>query len=260
MHESAAPWRALEDQPVAGTTAPNGTGSGAPPTGAASGRLTAIWIGLAIIAAIAIGMASWLVVTGGTGSVTVVGDSAALFAGDVVPTGSDERGSRAPAVAESRAAIVVDVQGAIVRPGIVRLPAGSRVGDAIAAAGGFGPRVATDRVGRELNLAAVLTDGDKVVVPSRDDPLPLGGASVGAGGGGGALGPDASPGGGGTQIDLNSATAAELDGLPGVGPVTAAKIIAAREEQPFTSVDDLRTRGIVGPATFDKIRDLVVVR
>jgi competence protein ComEA len=146
----------------------------------------------------------------------------------------------------------VDVQGAVVRPGIVHLPSGSRIADAIAAAGGYGPRVAADRVGQMLNLAALLKDGDQVIVPSRDDPA-AGPAATGGG-------PTATGSGGSGPVDLNRATAAELDGLPGIGPVTATKIIAARDEQAFSSVDDLRTRKILGQATFDKIKSLVVVR
>jgi competence protein ComEA len=146
--------------------------------------------------------------------------------------------------------LVVDVQGAVNRPGVLRLVAGSRVGDAIEAAGGYGPRVDADRAARELNLAAPLSDGDRILVPSRDDvapPSPGGGGAISGGDGGGGL------------VNLNTASESELDELPGVGPVTAQKIIDAREEQPFASVEDLLNRKVVGKSTFDKLHDLVTV-
>jgi competence protein ComEA len=108
-------------------------------------------------------------------------------------------------------------------------------------------------VGRVLNLAAVVKDGEQVIVPGRDDPDQTTHAGAGSSGG-------AASGGTGAPLDLNTASANELDGLPGIGPVTAAKIIAAREEQAFASVDDLRTRKILGAATFDKLKPLVTVR
>ena len=128
--------------------------------------------------------------------------------------------------------------------------------DAITAAGGYGPRVDAARASAQLNLAAHVADGDRIAVPSRDDPSPPPAGPAAGGTGGGTA---AAPAGAG-PIDLNRATAAELDSLPGIGPVTAAKIIAAREERPFASVDDLRTRKLVGPSTFDKLHDLVVVQ
>ena len=235
MAESAAPWRALED-PVPGS----GTGISAersrPP----------VWVlGALSAAAILVLVAFWLVASSSSGTIGIDGAVAAVDGAT-----DDPRRSALPvsAVASSKQ-VVVDVQGAVVQPGVIHLPVGSRIGDAIAAAGGFGPRVAAERVGRELNLAALIRDGDKIVVPSRDDD-----PAATAGGGGSA---GASPGSG--PIDLNRATASELDALPGIGPVTANKIIAARDEQPFATVDDLRSRKIVGAATFDKIKDLLVV-
>jgi competence protein ComEA len=138
------------------------------------------------------------------------------------------------------AGIVVDVAGAVVRPGLHRLEAGARVGDAIMAAGGFAPRADLMAASQALNLAQALEDGTKVLVPE------LGTLEVGAG----------SAFDDGT-IDLNRAGQAELESLPGIGPVTAGRIIEARREQRFESVRDLRTRGLVGESVFADIEDLV---
>jgi len=242
MDQSPVPWRVLEDE------APAGEGGAASRSDAAGTRGIATrpsWVMAALaVAAVVAGAAVWLVTTSDSGTFVVDG-------GGPGPDGTGQARVLASGSAEAaRTGLVVDVQGAVVRPGIVHLPVGSRVADAIAAAGGYGPRIAADRVGQALNLAAPVKDGDQILVPSRDDHGP----SVGTG-----THPSGSPGGAG-PVDLNHATATELDALPGIGPVTAAKIVAARDEQAFASVDDLRTRKILGAATFDKVKDLVVVR
>ena len=250
MDRNATPWRALESPTVPDEAAP------APASGGVTADLAGVpvpWVvASAVIVMVGLAIAGILLAGGGGPQVSV---PASVEGGSVGAAASPPVGGGGGTGEE----VIVEVAGAVVHPGVYHLAAGQRVADAITAAGGYGPRVDATRATAELNLAARLTDGDRVVVPSRDDPLTAGGpppsgktaASGGSGSSGGAAnGP----------VDLNRATATELDALPGIGPVTAAKIIAARTEQPFGSVDDLRTRKLVGQSTFDKLRDLVTVR
>jgi competence protein ComEA len=244
LDQPSAPWRVF-DAPIpaeaAATAVEPSSGRLAERRWLREPRVIAALAGAAVLAIIAVALA----VGGIGGSVTV--DAAGEPGADAsfVAAASREAGPE----------IVVDVAGGVARPGVYRLPAGSRVADAIAAAGGFGPRVAAARVDSELNLAAVLRDGQRVAVPSRDDPsAPTAGADSPAASTG-LLG--ASPGGG--LIDLNRASQSELESLPGIGAVTAGKIIASREEAPFRTVDELRERKLVGEKTFEKIKPLVTV-
>lgn len=140
--------------------------------------------------------------------------------------------------------VVVSVLGRVARPGLVRLPEGSRVADALSATGGALP--GTDLMG--LNLARRLSDGEQLVVgaapPAGQPPQVAPGASV-------------SPH---QPVDLNSATMEQLDALPGIGPVTAKRILDWRAAHgPFTSVDQLRQVSGVGPARLAHLRGLVRV-
>lgn len=140
---------------------------------------------------------------------------------------------------------VVHVAGAVARPGVYRLPPGARVADAVEAAGGPAPGAELHR----LNLAAALVDGSQVYVPLEGERPP----AVESAAGGGAEAP-AGP------LDLNAATAAQLEELPGIGPATAAAIVEAREERGgFSSVDDLLDVRGIGPAKLEALRDLVTV-
>ena len=139
--------------------------------------------------------------------------------------------------------LVVDVEGAVLRPGIIELPGGSRVADAVEAAGGYTPEADLSVAAAQVNLAAVLRDGQQIVVPTV-------GASAAAGSGTGAAG---------GLVNLNSAGPDALDALPGIGPVTVQKIVAARSEQAFSSLDELVKRKVITKAQLDKIRDLVTL-
>lgn len=148
--------------------------------------------------------------------------------------------------------MVVSVVGAVLRPGLVTVPVGSRVADAVAAAGGHRPEA--DML--TLNWARPVADGEQVVV-GVGGAAPVGGVlpADGAPPTAVALGEAAAPG----RVSLNSATEADLDALPGVGPVTAAAIVAWREENgPFASVEQLAEVTGIGPARLEKLTELVV--
>ena len=201
-----------------------------------------------------------LAFSSGSGEPLTVEGGSALPVADASADGFEPGGIVVPSSAGGTE-VVVEIVGAVPRPGVFRLPVGARVGDLVAAAGGYGPRVDTARAERELNLAATLHDGDQVRVPSRDDAAvaSAGGSGSGSGSGGSAGGGGTAGGSAGGLVDINNATQAELEALPGIGPATAEKIIAAREEAPFAAVEELRTRGVLGEKTFEKLRELVTV-
>ncbi len=144
--------------------------------------------------------------------------------------------------------VVVDVAGAVARPGLVHLKPGMRVADAVSAAGG----AAADADVAGLNQARVVADGEQVRVPRQGEPPPPAPA--------GAPGSPGAPPGPPAPVDLNRATPAELDTLPGVGPATATAIIAWRDKNGrFRRPEDLLDVPGIGPARLERLRPLVRV-
>lgn len=179
--------------------------------------------------------------------------AAALPSGvpSTLPAGMSPGLPSAPAgaaqAASGPAAVVVDVEGRVRRPGLVRLTAGSRVADAVRSAGGAAPGAVLTR----LNMARVLVDGEQLLVPGPGDTPPAAPAGPGGAGSGGS---SASP------LDLNSATQEGFDALPGVGPVLAGRILAWRTAHGrFTSVDELGEVAGIGPKALERLRPLVRV-
>jgi competence protein ComEA len=206
------------------------------PAGLQGARLDPGWRGVAaitgvvLVAALLAGAVVW------RSRPHAVEVSAPPVAGSVVSTGP--AASTGPAVRTPGPTVVVAVAGGVRRPGLITLPAGSRVADAVRAAGGLRPGV---NIGM-LNLARRLVDGEQVVVGAAAQTAP--GAPAGAAG----------------PLDLNTATVDQLDALPGVGPVLAARIVAYRTQHGgFRSIDQLREVTGIGAAKFADLRALVTV-
>jgi competence protein ComEA len=187
-----------------------------------------------VTALAAIGLGAWVVLSVGMGS-----DPTPDALLDPFASASSSLDLAAPNV------LVVDVEGAVRHPGIIELPVGARVGDAIAAAGGYGSNADIGAAAAQVNLAAVVHDGQQIVVP-------LVGATQGGDGGGGGATSDG-------LVNLNSASGEALDALPGIGPVTVQKILSARAEQPFGSLEQLVSRKVLTTSQLDKIRDLITL-
>ncbi len=281
-HDRPAP---LRDLPEPGRHAHRSVGLAAsmagwtqdrlPPTLQGRVRLSSVHLTvLALLVAGALGLTSWWVARADDPGVAVSAgvpatSGAALVtpAGPASPAGAPGSGTSAAGAAVGPAAgaavgpagpgsaasastqqVVVDVAGKVRRPGIVTLPVGARVVDALAAAGGARRGVALTG----LNLARVLVDGEQVVVGV---PPPAGVAASAASAPGAAA-----PPGDGLMVSLNSASQAELEELPGIGPVTAQKILAYRTDNgAFSSVDQLLEVSGIGDATLAEVAPFVTL-
>ena len=209
--------------------------------------------GLVLVAVLALVAASgWWLVSRPRGVAVTVRHSTAVPVPSPAPTTSMSTdgfgGSPTPTPTPSAvptARVVIDVEGRVRRPGVVRLSAGSRVFDALRAAGGVRPGTST----RRLNLARVLVDGEQLWV-GPNPPVQAGAPAASSGGSGTAAGP----------VNLNTATLDQLDTLPGIGPVLAQRIIDWRVANGgFASVDQLRDVSGIGDATFADLQSLVTV-
>jgi competence protein ComEA len=202
-------------------------------------------VGLGCAALIAALVAGWWVLGSRAHSVPI---AASPPPSPLVAASSPASSAPSSAAASPGAVVVVDVVGKVRHPGVYRLRDESRVDDALRAAGGALPGVDLS----SLNRARKLTDGEQIAVGVTGAPA-AGGPSVAPGGSAGSA-PGSAP------VDLNTASLEQLDGLPGVGPVLAQRIVDWRTAHGrFASVDQLREVSGIGPSKFDDIRGLVTV-
>lgn len=142
--------------------------------------------------------------------------------------------------------ILVDIAGAVVKPGVYKLPDNSRIQDGLVAAGGLSANAGREYIAKNLNLATRLIDGSKVFIPILGEAV-SGAEVLNASSEGIVVG---------ALININSSSESQLDSLPGIGPVTAQKIITGR---PYGSVDELLSKKIVGAKVFEQIKEKVSV-
>lgn len=212
---------------------------------AAAGVKTPVLVGVCVAAALVLIVAArlaWGALAPSGVEVVPAADRASLAA----------EGGGTPEAAAS--GVYVHVSGAVASPGVYEVPEGARVRDAVEAAGGFAEGAASDA----LNLARAVVDGEQIVVPTQDE-VSAAAAAAGAAGAGGSA-----PAGSGTSFDgkvnINRAAADELDALPGIGPSTAAKIVAGREANgPFQTVEDLKRVSGIGDKKYEALADQISV-
>lgn len=148
---------------------------------------------------------------------------------------SDSTGVASSAGVIKAKTVKIDISGAVEKPGLYEMPNDSRVNDVLISAGGLAANADRMYVSKSINLAQRLTDGMKIFIPTQEE---------------------SQNNNLGNLININSATAQELDALPGVGPATATKIITSR---PYQSISDLIDRKVVSQSVYDKIKDAVAV-
>lgn len=222
-----------------------------------------VFFGVALLLCVALGVGLWVCLSAGRGDTFEVQNAeasdgtvpSAASQGEGAP--ADEGGASAaadapadialPAAAPAQAPLCVHVDGAVQAPGVYHLAAGSRIMDAVEAAGGLAEGALTAAV----NLAQPVQDGEQIVIPREEDRAA---AASDAGV------PSASAGMPAERININRATAAELTALNGVGEATAAKIVADREANgPFRTVEDLKRVSGIGDKKFEALRDAICV-